>query len=647
MCGLTGIFLANGPIDRGVLVAMAEVIRHRGPDDHGVWIDAEAGIGLAHRRLSILDLSLEGHQPMPSTCGRYMIVFNGEVYNFKALQRELEDVGCRFRGHSDTEVILAAISAWGLQRALQQFNGMFAFALWDRQERQLHLVRDRVGEKPLYYGWIGKTFVFGSELKALRVHPDFKSKINHDSLALFLRHSYIPAPYSIYQGINKLLPGTIFTLNQTDRNFLPAPVPYWSAREVSEQGVSDPFTGSPDEAVAHLDSLLRDAVNLRMEADVPLGAFLSGGIDSSTVVAQMQAQSNRPVKTFTIGFYESNYNEANQAKEVAKYLGTEHTELYVRPGEAMAVIPRLPTLYDEPFSDSSQIPTFLISQLARQHVTVSLSGDGGDELFTGYNRYFWGQRIWGMIGWMPRGLRGMVANALTVVSPQKWDQTASVIGLLLPSKIKHRTPGDKLHKLAEILAVDSPEELYRGLVSHWKDPTSLVFGGCEPPTFLTDKGQWANLTDFPHQMMYMDTVSYLPDDILVKVDRASMGVSLEARAPLLDHRVVEFAWRVPLSMKLRDGQGKWLLRQVLYKYVPRELVERPKMGFGIPIDNWLRGPLREWAEALLNERRLKTEGFFHPGPIRKKWTEHLSGRRNWQYLLWDILMFQAWLEHWK
>lgn len=651
MCGLAGFLdpsrRTGGEELRATVTRMAAALRHRGPDDGGAWVDAEAGIALGHRRLSIVDLSPLGHQPMQSACGRYVTAFNGEIYNHRALRRELEGLGHAFRGHSDTEVMLAAFVEWGLEAALERFNGMFALALWDRKGRLLHLVRDRLGEKPLYYGWMGRTFLFGSELKALRAHPEFRGEVDRGALALYLRHNYIPTPYSIYRGIRKLPPGTRLTLNGADAGAAPTPIPYWSFREVSERGVAEPFTGSADEAAAHLDTLLRDAVKLRMEADVPLGAFLSGGIDSSTVVALMQAQGDRPVKTFTIGFHEAAYNEAEDAKAVARHLGTEHTELYVTPGEAMAVIPRLPALYDEPFADSSQIPTFLVSELARRHVTVSLSGDAGDELFGGYNRYFWGRSIWQRIGWMPRGMRGAAARALTVLPPEAWETVFRMTGPVLPGKIKQRSPGDKLHKLAEILAVNDPETMYLGLVSHWKDPASLAVGASEPPTVLTDRSQWADLPDFTQRMMYLDTVTYLPDDILVKVDRASMGVSLEGRIPFLDHRVVEFAWRLPLSMKVRDGQGKWLLRQVLYGYVPRGLIERPKMGFGVPIDAWLRGPLRDWAESLLAERRLRAEGFLHPRPIREKWAEHLSGRRNWQYHLWDVLMFQAWLESYK
>ncbi|MBE3039506.1 MAG: asparagine synthase (glutamine-hydrolyzing), partial [Chloroflexi bacterium] len=584
-----------------------------------------------------------GHQPMLSADGRYVIVFNGEIYNFAELRTELSALGHGFRGHSDTEMMLAAVSQWGLVPAVRRFNGMFAFALWDRQERQLHLVRDRLGIKPLYYGRAGQAFLFGSELKALRAHPAFRGEIDRNALALYLRHNAIPAPYTIYTNFYKLLPGTILTLFGDQSHQIPAPTPYWSAREMAEAGVARPFTGSDREAVRELDERLRLSVRERMIADVPLGAFLSGGVDSSTIVALMQAQSSRPVRTFTIGFQESGYNEAEYAREVARHLGTDHTELYVTPEQARAVIPRLPALYDEPFADSSQIPTFLISELARRHVTVSLSGDGGDELFGGYNRYSWAKKIWRTVGWIPASLRSHAAAALLRIPPASWE--AALSGRFIPSRWRISEASEKIRKIAESLPADSPEAVYLDLVSHWKEPASIVRGAAEPPTLLTSRESWAYLPDYTAWMMYMDLVTYLPDDILVKVDRASMGVSLEARVPYLDdHRVVEFAWRLPLRMKMRHGQGKWLLRQVLYQYVPRQMIERPKKGFSVPIDAWLKGPLCEWAESLLGERRLKDEGFFNPKPIRQKWQEHLIGKHNWQYHLWDILMFQAWHE---
>ena len=645
MCGIAG-FLTRIKTDNSLAIAtrMTEAIRRRGPDAIGHWLDIASGIALGHRRLAILDLTPAGAQPMVSHCGRYVIAFNGEIYSFAVIRGELEQAGVApaWRGHSDTEVMLAAIAAWGLEAALKKFVGMFAFALWDRETRTLSLARDRLGEKPLYYGWQGETFLFGSELKALRAHPGFRAEIDRDALTLFLRHNCIPAPYSIYQGIHKLPPGTFLQVHAGQKDA--RPVAYWSARSVAEAGQCNLFRGSDAEAVTELERLLGQAVAGQMVADVPLGAFLSGGIDSTTVVALMQKHSVRPVKTFTIGFSEVGYNEAEHAHAVARHLGTEHTELYVTAQDAMDVIPSLAVIYDEPFADSSQIPTYLVSRLARSHVTVSLSGDGGDELFGGYNRYFWARNLWRKLGWTPRPLRAALAGVLTMLPPAAWNTVFQRLGHLLPTGLRYATPGDKLHKAAEILAERSPEDIYLALVSHWKNPTQLVLGGHEPATLLTDPGHRPYLPNFEHHMMYLDMVSYLPDDILTKVDRAAMAVSLETRVPLLDHRVVEFAWTLPLPMKIRHGQGKWLLRQALYRYVPKELIERPKMGFGVPIDHWLRGPLKSWAAALIEPARLAREGFFDPAPIRRKWEEHQSGSRNWSYHLWNVLIFQAWLD---
>lgn len=661
MCGLAGFVGGSGasPIAEWsiLLRRMGGAIAHRGPDDAGIWTDIDAGVGLVHRRLSILDLSAAGHQPMVSPSGRYVIVFNGEIYNHLDLRLELEAAplsltlpregggGTGWRGHSDTETLLAGFDTWGISGTVERTIGMFAFAVWDKANRTLTLGRDRLGEKPLYYGWQGDTFLFGSELKALKAHPAFRAEIDRNALALLMRHNAIPAPYSIYQGISKLLPGSLLTVSLQSRNALPQR--YWDARQVVADGLAQPFTGTPDDAVEALDKLLRDAVARQMMADVPLGAFLSGGVDSSSVVALMQAQSSRPVKTFTIGFHEEGYNEAEHAKAVARHLGTDHTELYVTPRQALDVIPQLPMLYDEPFSDSSQIPTFLVSQMTRQHVTVSLSGDGGDELFGGYNRYVLGQRLWSKLSRLPVGVRTILARMITGVNPQGWNRLLGPVQTLLPMSLARANIGDKLHKGAGVMAAKTPADLYRLLVSHWPQPAELVLGAAEPPTVLTETSLQPQTGHFVHQMMALDLLTYLPDDILTKVDRAAMGVSLETRVPLLDHRVVEFAWRLPLDYKLRDGVGKWPLRQVLYKYVPKALIERPKMGFGVPIDSWLRGPLRDWAEDLLGESRLRQEGFFNPIPVRQKWVEHLSGKRNWQYHLWDVLMFQAWLEQQK
>ena len=647
MCGFVGFMGGIASYgqsgDEAMLKRMADTITYRGPDDAGYWCDGDHRVGLGHRRLSIVDLSPAGHQPMQSPSGRYMIAFNGEIYNHLDLRKKLNCGGglprcarndeAGWRGHSDTETLLAGFDAWGIQGTVERAIGMFAFAVWDRQTSTLTLARDRIGEKPLYYGWQGGSFLFGSELKALRAHPAFHAEIDRDALCLYLRHNYIPAPYSIYKGIAKLRPGCLLTVSLQKR--VPDVVTYWSGAQVAESGVANVFTGSATQAVDELETLLKDAVRQQMMSDVPLGAFLSGGIDSSTVVALMQAQSSRPVKTFTIGFNEEGYNEAVHAKAVATHLGTEHTELYVTAEQAMAVIPLLPTLYDEPFSDSSQIPTFLVSQLARQHVTVSLSGDAGDELFCGYNRYQMTAGLWRKLSMLPIPMRKLVAQGLTSVSPQRWNQF---------TKWSSTNWGDKLHKGAGVLTSASVDALYLGLVSHWDDPAAVVIGGIELPTVITGSAPTLQGLDDVQRMMALDMLSYLPDDILVKVDRAAMGVSLESRVPFLDHRVVEFAWRLPQSMKLRDGKTKWALRQVLYRHVPKELIERPKMGFGIPLHDWLRGPLRDWAEALLDEERLQREGYFHPAPIRQKWAEHLSGQRNWAYHLWDVLMFQAWLE---
>ncbi|MCG8545863.1 MAG: asparagine synthase (glutamine-hydrolyzing) [Alphaproteobacteria bacterium] len=640
MCGIAGLW---DPSRRGgdlaqCIRAMTDVMVHRGPDSSGYWHDSDSGVALGHRRLSIVDLSDAGHQPMLSADGRWVLTYNGEIYNADVLRPELEALGVKFRGHSDTEVLIEACAHWGVEATLPRLIGMFAFGLWDTAERRLYLVRDRLGIKPLYWGWFDRFLLFGSEMKALRAHDGWTPEIDHNSVASYMRHNYVPGPWTIYRNVSKLPPGSFAV-------FRPGEAPevkrYWSLEDVVRSGQAEPLTLSETEATDALEALLSDAVRRRMVADVPLGAFLSGGIDSSTVVALMQANASRPVRTFSIGFHEQGYNEAQHAKAVAGHLGTDHTELYVDPAHARDVIPRIPDMYDEPFADSSQIPTFLVSEMTRRQVTVALSGDGGDELFAGYVRYFQALKLFPILDRVPIGCRAAVAAMIRTLSPRAW----SALFRLVPARWRVPQAGDKMHKLAGILR-EPLSEYYRYLISHAHEPDELVPGGREHHGLLWDSSVKDIVPSPIGRMQYLDTLTYLPDDILTKVDRASMAVSLEARVPLIDHRVVAFAWTLPPSLKLRDGTGKWLLRQVLARHVPEKLIDRPKMGFGVPIDEWLRGPLREWAEALLCERRLAAEGFLNPPMVREKWAQHLGGQVNNQYFLWNILTFQAWKDRW-
>ncbi len=634
MCGFAGSYGYAGTAAEleAAALRMSDEIARRGPDDRQVWSDPDARLALAFRRLAILDLSPEGRQPMHSA--RFSIVFNGEIYNFGELRAELAALGHTFRGHSDTEVILAAAAEWGVVRALQRLVGMFAIALWDRHERSLHLARDRMGEKPLYYGWCGDVLLFGSELDALRAHPAFVSEVDRDALRGYARFGYVPGPQAIWKGFRKLLPGHVVTFRDGARG---EPAPYWQLRDA----LAKPIRATGAEAHAEVERLLLQSVKGCMVADVPLGAFLSGGIDSSLIVALMQAQSARPVRTFTIGFHDEGYDEAPHAKRVAAHLGTEHTELYVSGEDALAVVPGLARMYDEPFADSSQIPTSLVAKLARQHVTVSLSGDGGDELFGGYERYSLAQRLWKQLRRAPLGLRLSAARLLRLPRTDHWD--AALPRIVVPG-LQGRLTGDRIHKLADKLGARTAGEFYAGLAMTWDDPGKVVRGGVDRLTGFDDPRRQVALDDVFDGFMYTDTLTYLPDDILVKVDRATMAVSLEGRAPLLDHRLADYLWSLPHSVRVQGLRRKRWLKETLYKHVPRAIVERPKMGFGIPLADWLRGPLRPWAEALLDARRLDEEGFFHAGEIRKRWSEHQSGARNWQTPLWNMLMFQAWHE---
>lgn len=638
MCGIAGFVNHKqrfGPDELGVIASrMAHRLRHRGPDDQGVWVDAASGVALGHTRLAIIDLSPAGAQPMVSACGRFVLSYNGEIYNAPELRAELEQAGHTFRGHSDTEVMVEGFAAWGVRATVERAAGMFAFAAWDRSTRTLTLARDRLGIKPLYWGRLADALVFASELKALSAFPGWEGEIDRDALAAFLRYGYVPMPMSIYRGLNKLAPGMLL---ESGLDGHVRTTPYWSLSDVAARGQGDPLDVSDEAAQEAVESLLSDTVRRHMVADVPLGVFLSGGVDSSTVAALMQANSMQPVRTFSIGFREKGYDEAADAKRIAAHLGTEHTEFYVTPSEARAVIPRLHHIYDEPFADSSQVPTYLVSEMTRRHVTVALSGDGGDEVFAGYNRYGQGLALAKASRHLPRAIRSGLAAAITSVPPGVWDR----LFLTLPERMRPRLAGEKIHKLAAVLPKDRVG-FYASLVAQCDDADALVLGTGNGQMRLDDTMQPERFADEVSWLQYLDTLHYLPDDILTKVDRASMAVSLEVRVPFLDHRLVELSWRLPLKFKQRSGTGKWLLRQIAYKYVPRDLLQRPKMGFGVPIDEWLRGPLKEWAGDLLSPASLGRAGLLDPVLIATKWHEHQAGRRNWQHALWNVLMLEAW-----
>lgn len=645
MCGISGFFELEQQRDRlemqAIGKAMTDALQHRGPDNDGLWQDPDLSLLLGHRRLSIIDLSSAGHQPMESASGRYIISYNGEIYNFQELAIELESLGVVFKGRSDTEVMLAAFEKWGVNQALQKLNGMFALTLWDRETGQLHLVRDRLGKKPLYVGWADKTLVFGSELKALHAHPDFKPQINKQSLTLYMRYACVPAPHCIYENVWQLPAGCRMTIDlpylKADRNLAELIEPYWHHPRIVEEAVRQQKNVKDSEAIATFEKLLTECVRQRMISDVPLGAFLSGGIDSSLIVALMQQLSEQKIKTFSIGFDETGFDEAAYAKKVAHHLGTDHHELYLKPQDALDIIPQLADIYDEPFADASQIPSLLVSQFARKHVTVALSGDGGDEMFGGYLRHYVVPEIWRRVGWLPVFMRKAMAGGITAVKAERWNK-------MVPQQPQF---GERIYKVAELLPLRGPEDVYRHLVSQFHDPATLVESGNEPDIALLDPAWQPKGLSFAERMMYGDALSYLPNDILTKVDRASMNYALETRAPLLDPRIFEYAWSLPLKMKIREGKGKWLLRQVLQQYLPGNLFERPKQGFTVPVSDWLRGPLKDWAESLIDEKRLREEGFLNAGMVREIWNDHQQGKGRHAHKLWTVLMFQSWLDKWS
>ena len=650
MCGIAGILdtRAATPAERlgSLATDMAATLGHRGPDDCGLWVDPDCGIAFGHRRLAVIDPGPGGAQPMASHDGRWIITYNGEIYNHRALRRRLESEGVELHGDSDTEVFLESVAHWGLENALDECEGMFAAALWDRRSRDLHLVRDRFGEKPLYYAMVGDIFAFGSELKALSQLPGFEADVDRAAVTEYLRYNCIPAPRTIWRGVRKLLPGHLVTIRAGARSCgLPPQRAYWSMSDAVASARSHRLTVSAAEMVERLEHVLSEAVGSRMVADVPVGAFLSGGVDSTTIVALMRQHASGPVRTFTVGFEDPSFDESTEALRVARHLGTDHTAVHVEDAEVMKAIELIPDIWDEPFSDVSQIPTYLVSRVARQGVTVSLSGDGGDELFAGYNRHAWLERVWSTVGGLPSGVRRAAGSAIAQIPPGFVERTARATNAL-PLKWRFRNPSTKVAKLGRVLAAPTPEEAYRSLTTHWADASSLVLGdearegqGSLEAVPFFDSG-------VTERMLWFDLCGYLPNDILVKLDRAAMAVSLETRVPFLDRQVLQLAWSLPLDVKLHDGQTKWLLRQVLQRHVPAELVDRPKMGFGFPIGRWLRGPLRDWAEHLLDERRLRSQGLLTPLPVRQAWALHCSGKQDLGYELWDLLVLQSWLDRW-
>lgn len=639
MCGIAGIVFANNSNLSSLIERMVLVLRLRGPDDYGFWIEANRGIALGHCRLAILDLSSAGRQPMKSRSGRYVITYNGEIYNYLEVRDELIKQGVNFSGHSDTEVMLAAFEEWGIVKSVKHFDGMFAFAVWDNREYKLYLGRDRFGEKPLYYGWVDDTLIFGSELKAMREYKLWRPKIEKRALSLFLRYSYIPAPYSIYENVFKLIPGTVLevTADKQEKQYV-----YWSAQEVARQAAEKNLLLSETEAVDILHKHLSQSVQSRCISDVPLGIFLSGGIDSSLITSLAQECSKQPVKTFTIGFHEKYFNnEAPYAKDIAHHLGTDHTEFYVTERDAYEIIPRLPVLYDEPFADSSQIPTHLLSMLARKTVTVCLSGDGGDELFGGYNRYIWLDKIYRKFACCPQILWYLLAGI-----KEEWlDAANRVVFKRLPLGMQIASLGHKINKISRAFQhTKTSADFYQNICSTINNPLDFLLD--KEGLVLDNKisnNDWERNNDFVHWMMLMDTTSYLPGDILTKVDRAAMGASLEVRAPFLDPEVFYYAWGLPLDYKVRGKCSKYILKKLLYRYVPQQLMERPKVGFGVPIGQWLKGPLHGWVSDLLDMVKLQQQGFFNAQAVHKCWQQHLTGSHDWTYLLWNFLVFQAWL----